>query len=326
MLLAVPGCRDQEPPSFSDCSDLDPVDDNSGDDSSGDDDDSAAPPPASSPPGAPELSILPADAGGQDDLHCVITAASTDAQGDEISYSFSWLVDSSDAGNSSNYVPASMTTFGQEWTCRAVPRDDGGAGPAGIAVLTVGALNSPPTAPGLVIEPTNAEAGAPLYCLIDQASEDADGDEVAYSYRWDLNEVPTDNHTSLVAETMVLEGDCWTCVVVAYDRTSMGPSVADTACIEAGAPEAPTQPEVEVILLSNGNLECSIIVASESPGNPGALITYFFTWSMNTVDTGIDIDVVEASQTNPGEMWTCLVTPFDGVLFGTPGEDDIMTP
>jgi len=124
---------------------------------------------------------------------------------------------------------------------------------------------------------------------------------------------------------MVLEDDCWTCVVVPYDRTSMGPSVADTACIEVGAPEPPTEPVVEVALLANGDLQCSIIVGSESPGNPGAIITYQFNWTMNTVDTGIVIDLVEAAQTNPNEMWTCLATPFDGVMFGPPGEDDIMT-
>jgi len=331
LLLAMTGCQPDVPaPQFDDCPD--PVDDddsNGGDDddsNDGDDDDSTPAPPVSGPPAAAELSVFPADAGAQDDLHCLVTQAAVDPDGDEVSYSFSWLSDGSGAGNTTNYVPAAATTFGQEWVCEVIPRDAEAHGPASSASVTIGANNSPPTAPGLIIEPANAEAGAALYCLIDQASEDADGDEVAYSYRWELNDVPSENHTSMVLGEMVLEGDCWTCVVVAYDRTSMGASVADSACIEAGAPEPPTQPVVEVALLGNGDLECSIIVGSESPGDPGAIITYQFSWTMNGIDTGIVIDLVEASQINPGELWTCSATPFDGVLFGPPGTDDIMTP
>jgi len=333
LLPALAGCQAAPPaPQFDDCLDADD-DDDSADDSADDDDDSAGDagdddtqaPPVNAPPGAAELSVFPADAGGQDDLHCLVTQGAVDPDGDEVSYSFSWLVDGASAGNRTNLVAAAATTFGEEWTCQVVARDAEAQGPAASAALIVGAVNSPPTAPGLIIEPSFAEAGATLYCLIDQASEDADGDEVAYSYRWELNEVPSENRTSMVLGEMVLEDDCWTCVVVPYDRTSMGPSVADTACIEVGAPEPPTEPVVEVALLANGDLQCSIIVGSESPGNPGAIITYQFNWTMNTVDTGIVIDLVEAAQTNPNEMWTCLATPFDGVMFGPPGEDDIMT-
>ncbi len=45
-------------------------------------------------------------------------------------------------------------------------------------------------------------------------------------------------------------------------------------------------------------------------------MTYRYAWAVNDVDAGLPVDTVEASRTSPGDVWTCTVTPTDGVLEG----------
>ena len=129
---------------------------------------------------------------------------------------------------------------------------------------------------------------------------------------------------------LVLDGDCWTCVVVPYDNHSVGPTAADSVCVMSGAIISPTAPTVEIFMDASGSLECVITVASELPGDPAAIITYLFAWEVDAgngpTSTTIDISEVESSLTNPGETWTCSATPYDGVTFGDPGEDSYSIP
>ncbi len=95
---------------------------------------------SNTPPTDPTVAIAPsAPMEGIDDLICGITAASTDADGDSINYTFYWEVDGyeyPDADTASTYlgpftttytddsVPSSDIVEGEIWTCYAVA-DDG---------------------------------------------------------------------------------------------------------------------------------------------------------------------------------------------------------
>ena len=326
--ISLSGCADPAEPSPSfDCPEPTSDDDDSvgdDDDSAGDDDDNST--PANSPPGPPTVQLLPADAGVEDNLHCLVTEAAEDSDGDPISYRFSWLQDGAKTERSTSLLPAAETTYNEEWTCQVAANDGSTWGTTGSSAVRIGANNSPPTAPGLIIEPANAEVGSPLYCLIDEASEDADGDPVYYSFSWELNEVPSDYSGSLIAGDLVEDGDCWTCVVVPYDHTSVGPTAADTVCAAGGAVIPPTQPTVEIVLGPDGSLECVITVASEAPGDPTAVITYLFAWTVDGISTSVVVSEIQAGDTNTGETWTCSATPYDGFQFGDPGEDSFTIP
>ena len=327
LIASLWACRDDapQPPSFG-CPDPDALPDDDDSAAANDDDDSSPSAPPNSAPTAPSVLLLPADAGEHDDLHCLLAEVATDADADPLTYRFSWLADGVPIAGGRSLVPSAETTFGTEWTCEVVANDGKAEGTPGSATLTIGSGNSPPTAPGLIIEPSMAEAEAPLYCLIDQASEDADGDEIYYSYHWELNEVPTAHTTSMIDGSLVLDQDCWTCVVVPYDHTSVGPTTADTVCIMSGPAPEPTAPTVEIIIDADGSLECVITVASELPGDPAAIITYLFSWLLNGFSTTVNISEVDAALTNPNEVWTCSATPFDGVRFGESGDDEVTIP
>jgi hypothetical protein len=78
---------------------------------------------------APTVTITPAaPIMGIDDLTCSLTGTSTDADGDTVSYEFSWSVDGvpySGANNtsSSSVVSAAQTDGGEEWICTVTPND-----------------------------------------------------------------------------------------------------------------------------------------------------------------------------------------------------------
>ncbi len=110
-----------------------------------------------SPPEAPEISIDPANPTVDEHrLVCVLDSASTDADGDELSYRFVWTVDGQaytregDTGDSGaswrgplttlrrgDTVPVQDTREGEEWSCTVTPRDDEEAGQASTVTETI---------------------------------------------------------------------------------------------------------------------------------------------------------------------------------------------
>ncbi len=77
-----------------------------------------------SPPSSPVVAISPTEPVDGDDLVCDVVTPSTDADGDALTYTYSWEVDGSAAGISSETVPAGDTSVGETWTCSVVA-DDG---------------------------------------------------------------------------------------------------------------------------------------------------------------------------------------------------------
>ncbi len=77
-----------------------------------------------------------------DPLQCAVTTPATDAQGDDIAYSFAWTVDGVDFGITSELVDASLTTLGQAWTCSVTPSDGQVDGTSASATVTIAALST----------------------------------------------------------------------------------------------------------------------------------------------------------------------------------------
>jgi len=90
-------------------------------------------------PLAPTVVIEPAEPTGADDLSCVIVEPSTDPDGDEVTYAYSWTVGGSPTNLSSDTVPDEYTGSGDEWVCTVVPSDGIAEGPPGEATIAIGA-------------------------------------------------------------------------------------------------------------------------------------------------------------------------------------------
>ena len=92
-------------------------------------------------PGAPVVAITPADAVSGDDLTCTVTTASTDADGDALTYSFAWDVEgvaysSATDSATSSLVDGADVGDGEEWTCEVTASDGTASGSAGSDSVT----------------------------------------------------------------------------------------------------------------------------------------------------------------------------------------------
>ena len=80
-------------------------------------------------PSAPEVAITPEEPEAGDDLTCAVTTASTDADGDALTYAFTWEVNgvaysSAVDGALASVVDGADVGEGESWTC-SVTADDG---------------------------------------------------------------------------------------------------------------------------------------------------------------------------------------------------------
>ena len=88
------------------------------------------------PPSQPTVEIIPMAPGPTDDLVCSVVDESTDPEGLEVTYEFSWTSTGGDQVDG-NVVTSALTEVDETWTCAATPWDGGVYGPAGTAQETV---------------------------------------------------------------------------------------------------------------------------------------------------------------------------------------------
>ena len=186
--------------------------------------------------------------------------------------------------------------------------------------------NTPPTAPVVDIEPDPAYDDSSLSCDIISPSYDADGDSVSYTYNWLRNGSAMSLTASTVPADETAIGDNWTCVVTPFDGTDYGPAGKDTVIIQLLIPpnQPPTAPVVKIepdVAYNDTALWCNITSPSHDPENDS--ISYEYLWFRNSIATGFEDDFVWSNQTDIGDNWTCVVTPYDGTDYGPPGNDTI---
>jgi hypothetical protein len=96
---------------------------------------------ANSAPTSPVVSVTPADAYSGEDLTCSLTTASTDADGDTVSYAFAWDVDGVDYPGATDSATDSVVDgadvgSGETWTCEVAAGDGTATGSAATDAVT----------------------------------------------------------------------------------------------------------------------------------------------------------------------------------------------
>jgi hypothetical protein len=95
---------------------------------------------------------------------------------------------------------------------------------------TVTILNSPPTAPVVVIEPEDPADDDTLQCVIDTVSTDEDDDPISYTFKWYEDDVLSSKGTTTTYTNDTIDsserfaGDAWSCEVIPNDGDEDGES------------------------------------------------------------------------------------------------------
>ncbi|MBM4397100.1 MAG: hypothetical protein FJ087_15595 [Deltaproteobacteria bacterium] len=199
-------------------------------------------------PGQAVVTIEPASPKTTDDLVAKILVPAEDPDSGPVpleAHTYGWLragVQVADLTGA--LVPADRTAAGETWTVVVRAGDGTVEGPVALASVVID--NTPPTAPGISLDPAVPTVASTVECRIDAPAVDADGHAVTYLVRWTVDgEVSEEAGT---ATTLVLadrESGVWKarlavkvgtvigCRVNATDGYLAGPMAEVTATLAA---------------------------------------------------------------------------------------------
>ncbi len=223
-------------------------------------------------PAIDEVSITPYPEARRIDNITALVTAWHDDDGDEVSFKYEWyrngeLVDSLRG----QVVPAMTFTRGDTVWCVVTPFDGYIYGDP-VASPTVVIVNTPPDAPVVGVEPAEPYSFEDVVAQVVNPSEDADGDDIEYTYLWYRDGHLVDEGETLSAE-YTSTGEEWTLAVVPYDGYDYG----DTAWFSftVGGP-----------VLSDGYV-------APASGHPTDEFTYYVTYtnSRNYAPAYVRVDI-----------------------------------
>jgi hypothetical protein len=283
--------------------------------------DSASATIANSVPSVSGVSISPSSPSVTDGLSCSYTFADDDSDTD--ASSVIWTVGSSTVGTGTT-LAAGTVTKNQTVTCTVTPSDGTESGTAGSDAVTV--VNTAPVVSAVSISPSSPTVSDPLICSYSFADDDTDTD--VSSVTWTVGSSTVGTGTTLSAGSAT-KGETVTCSVEADDGEDLGNTDTASTTIQNSAPTTPVvsiSPTAPVA--QTDDLICSIDTVSTDADTD--TITYTFLWEVDgaswtgsTSTTTEADDTVDATNLTYDEEWTCIVTPDDGTVSGTAGEDSV---
>jgi hypothetical protein len=278
------------------------------------------------PPPVPEVAIHREGPGVGEPLACDARAAPRDADGEAIALRYRWLRDGAPValGDGAAVLPAGVVRRDERWRCEAWASDGAADGARAFAEVVI--ADTPPGAPGVVVEPEGPGTGDDLVCRLASPSRDPDGDPVRYAYAWTRDgavAAPGPDPTRVEA-SRTSRGERWRCVVTPTDGTMAGTSGEDGQVIANGSPGVARVRLEPAAPRAGEPLRC--VVAEESADPDGDPVRYRFTWTRNGARQGF----AETSPEVPGRIleagdrWRCLAVPTDGELDGPEaGSDEV---
>ncbi len=295
---------------------------------------------SNSPPTQPTVDVTPDAPRTADDLTATATG-STDFDEDEVSYGYKWYKDDvhQAAYDDATAVPSEVTASGEVWRCEVTPNDGEEDGPSEQDEVTI--QNTPPTVQSVEITPDPAYTDDDLIAT-PVGWEDADEAVAGFLWQWqkqagraveagtarlraagkgweDIPGATTDtlDHTNFV------KGDQIKIICTPEDGSGrvMGEPVTDEITI-SNSPL--TRPNVDVTPDAPKVTDDLLCTASGSTDADEDAVQYAYAWYRDEeLVPALTGTTVPSSETGPGEVWRCEVTPNDGEEDGPSGQDEV---
>ena len=268
---------------------------------------------SNSAPVISSVALTPTTAYEATTLTCAPTA--TDADGDAISYSYAWYVNSSLIAPTTSTLTGTYFSRGNTVYCRATPTDGTNAGTA-VSSNTVTISNTAPTAPVVDITPAApVENVDNLVCGITTASTDADGDAISYTITWTADgasypsavagasgPITTTRTNDTVPATDTDLATTWVCTVTPADSSGSGAAGTDSVTVTPSATPC-----------SGGTLEVGWL-----PGWGGTYTSSSLTWA-NIEANALPYGTCSINITNTGGSFTlATLMAYDVLIIGDP--------
>lgn len=271
-----------------------------------------------SPPEIATITIAPSSqVTSQAVLACA--AAATDADGDPLTSTYEWIDGSGVILGSGPSLTLSPNVIqpGDSVGCTVTVYDgDGGTDTDGASVTVI---NSPPSILTLDISPDPATTVDVLVATV--TTEDLDNQAVSVAYDWQINGISQASAPSL-NNSLFQRGDLIVLTATPNDGSVDGNSQSVSITV-ANSP--PTAPVIEITPIDPveglDDLLCSVIV--DGTDADADTVSYDYGWTVDGQASQITTDTVSASDMLAGEVWTCVVTPTDGIDSGISGTSSV---
>jgi len=259
-------------------------------------------------PTTPVIAITPSSPESDEDLQAVTSVASSDPDGDAITYLWAWTVDGVETGLTGNKVPSKYTDEQQVWTATAIATDGGEESASVSTSVTIGQAGPEVT---IDIDPLQPDVSDTLTCTYHAG--DPYGGEVSVSSRWLIGE--DDHGTAEVPLTGVFrKDDVVTCEVDA--KSDRGTTVEDAAVQILNS--APTISAISItpsVAYTDTDLTCEPTTVDADPDDE---ISFAWEWFVEDPVSGIVTSVGDTVGLNSSNfvrddyVW-CAAQADDGV-------------
>lgn len=263
------------------------------------------------PPPAPRLVFAPERPRRVDGVAVVIEQPA-DADGDRITYRYSWTKDGQkvDVPPDQAQIARGVPRRGQRWAVEVVANDGEEDGPPVRHEAVIADTAPGPTAIALCDGPI--PGGTVPQARVTVAAVDADGDAVTYKHDWSVNgkPVPSMQGQARLTTPLLRKHDTVRVVVTPWDGELAGPP-AHGECLVANTP--PTAPQI-ALEPADPTAPRGVTVALRKPSSDrdGDQLKYRYAWFRDGLPTAYDGPAIPAGVMRHRESWRVVVTPFDG--------------
>ncbi len=246
------------------------------------------------------------------------TPSATDADGDSVSYAYSWTISGAEVGTSSTL--SGVFVKNDAVVCNVTPTDGTDTGGSDADSVTI--LNSAPSIASASIAPSAPDVGDTL--TVSYSASDADADTVSISYSWFVNGASVSSAATISVGTYANKGDDIYVVLSPSDGSTTGiPAITSSVTVQNSAPTTPSIDATDDPIATIDDILCAVTGASTDAD--GDTITYFFEWEADGLvypddfgsavgpdSTFLTDDTVPAEDTDLATDWTCSVFAADG--------------
>jgi hypothetical protein len=256
-------------------------------------------------PSIASVTITPNPAVASDTLTCSHNGF-VDVDGDADASTYLWTVNGSTMGSAST-LSGSLINKGDTVVCQVTPGDGSDIGTPVTDSIVID--NAAPAVSSVAISPLSPANNDDLTCSYSFADPDGDPDQSQMS--WEIGGFTVGSGATLAAG-VAATGDTVTCKVTANDGSANGNTDSASVVIGNSTPVASN-----VIISPNpayaaDTLTCSYTF-SDGDSDPDQSS---IEWTVNTIPVGSTDNL--SGVFIGGDSVNCIVTPFDGVVPGTP--------
>ena len=260
-----------------------------------------------------DVSSSPENPTTTDDLTVEVNSTSDD-DGDEVTVSYAWLKNGETQGDySDNVLPFSATSKGEQWIVQITPHDGITSGNPVEEVFTI--ANTLPTITTVTLPENSTKENGILVTI---EAEDADEDELTYSYAWFVN-----NNEIADAETEVLDtayfkkGDTVHIAITANDGDGDSDSVSSSPIVVQNTPPVLTSVTISdsttvgtEIFSRDNTVVCSV---ETSDIDEIDVLETTYSWSLNGVEiaTGSEL-IIATTSIQKDDVLVCTAVTNDG--------------